>query len=133
MRLIIAMSTLALAACAGGTPPAAEQAALAEVPGKAIGNPVSCLAMRDIERVEAVNRYVAFVHTRNNRVYRTDFAGGCPGLKRDDAFSIKTSIAQYCRGDIIHTFDPVSGFSSGACAFGSFTPYELPAKAKAEG
>jgi Family of unknown function (DUF6491) len=133
MRFLVPAAAAALAACAGGTPPAAEQAALADVPGKPIGEPVSCLQMRDIERVEAVNKYVAFVHARSNKVYRTDFPGGCSGLKRDDAFSIRTTIAQYCRGDIIQTFDPVSGFSSGACTFGSFTPYELPAKDKAEG
>lgn len=133
MRALIVVSTLALAACAGGPPPAAEQAALADAPGKAIGEPVSCLAMRDIERVEPVNKYVAFVHVRGNKIYRTDFAGGCPGLKRDHAFKIQTTIGQYCRGDIIETFDPVSGFSSGSCAFGSFTPYELPKEAKADG
>ena len=133
MRACIVVGALALAACAGGTPPAAEQAALADVPGKAIGDPVSCVQMRDVERFEPVNKYVAFVHMRGNKVYRTDFAGGCPGLKRDDTLVIKTSIAQYCRGDIFETVDPVSNFSSGSCAFGAFTPYELPKAEKAGG
>lgn len=128
MRTSIVILPLMLAACAGGQPSANEQSALADVPGKPVGEPVTCLQMRDIERVEAVNNYVAFVHMRNNRVYRTDFAGGCSGLKRGDAFSLKTTVAQYCRGDIIQTFDPTSGFNSGSCAFGSFTPYELPEK-----
>jgi len=128
MRALLLISTVLIAGCTASERPS-QQAALAEVPGKAIGNPVSCIQTRNVERVEAVNDYVAFFHMRGNKVYRTDFPQSCRGLKRD-AFSHKTPTGNYCRGDIIQVFDPVSGFSTGGCSFGEFVPYELP---KAEG
>ncbi len=48
------LSALAIAGCAANDGPA-RQAALAAVPGKAIGEPVTCIQQRDVERVEAVN------------------------------------------------------------------------------
>lgn len=130
MRALFLISALTLASCAPTDSPA-RQTALANVPGKAIGKSVSCISLRDVEHIEALNDYVAFVHMRGKKVYRTDFPAGCPGLKRD-ATRHTTPVAQYCRGDIIETFDPFTGHSSGSCAFGEFTPYEIP-KRKDEG
>lgn len=124
------LSALAVAGCAANDGPA-RQAALAAVPGKAIGEPVTCIQQRDVERVEAVNDYVALVHMRGNRVYRMDFPQSCRGLKHD-AFKHTSSTAQYCRGDIITLFDPTTRMQTGSCSFGSFIPYELPPKDTAQ-
>lgn len=124
MRALIFVSVLALAGCTAAERPAG-QAALTAVPGKAIGDPVSCLDTRRVERVEAVNDYVAFIHMRGKRVYRTDFPGGCQGLKTD-SFSHRSTVSKYCRGDIIQLFDRTSGISQQSCVFGDFVPYELP-------
>lgn len=124
MRALMLMSAAALVGCAASDRPT-QQAALADVPGKAIGESVYCIQTRDVDRVEAVNDYVAFIHMRGNRTYRTDFANGCRGLGHD-AFTHRSTINQYCSGDIIQLYDTAAGYSYGACVFGSFTPYELP-------
>lgn len=58
-----------------------------------------------------------------NRLYRTTTSGGCFGLKRDDIIVTRSFGGQLCRGDLVRTVDRSSGFPSGACSFGDFTPY----------
>ena len=57
-------------------------------------------------------------------LYRTEASGGCFGLKRDDIIVTRSISSQLCRGDLVRTVDRTSGFPSGACAFGDFTPYK---------
>ena len=56
-------------------------------------------------------------------VYRTDTDGGCFGLRRGDAIVTKSYTSQFCRGDIVRTVDLTTRTPSGACSFGTFTPY----------
>ncbi|MBL8646864.1 DUF6491 family protein [Sphingosinicella xenopeptidilytica] len=126
MRSLFLLTAVALAGCAANDGPA-RQEALAAVPGKAVGEPVTCIQQRDVDRVEAVNDYVAFFHMRGSRVYRMDFPQSCRGLK-NDAFRHSSSMAQYCRGDIITTFDTTTRMTTGSCGLSSFTPWEVPPK-----
>jgi hypothetical protein len=56
-------------------------------------------------------------------IYVNRPAGGCPELRVGYALKTRTTSSQLCRGDIVEVFDPLNGFSSGACALGDFTPY----------
>jgi len=55
--------------------------------------------------------------------YVTKTTGGCERIGQGDAFITRTTIGRTCRGDIATTFDPVSRFQTGSCAFGDFTEY----------
>ncbi len=95
--------------------------------GRAIGEPVSCLPLRQVRDTDAVTDSVILFHV-GNRTYRNDLPQSCPRLSRETtAFASRTSSTQLCRGEIIRVFDPGTGFEFGACTLGAFTPYELPA------
>ncbi len=126
MRSLMMIPLLMLVGCAADDSPA-RQAALAAVDGKAIGDAVSCVRLIDVQDIKPVNDYVAMFHMRSNKVYRNDINGRCRRLG-DDPFIHKTSTGDYCRGDIIQMFDQSSGIQGGSCVFGSFVPWELPAK-----
>jgi hypothetical protein len=60
------------------------------------------------------------------KTYRNSLPNGCPGLRRDDAFSYRTSTSQLCSVDIIRVVENYGGrLQQGAgCGLGKFQPIE---------
>lgn len=130
MRIILSLVTFALTAGCAMTPQetaneaarqAREQARLErDLRAFTPGQPVSCIQTRNAN----VRIYGdTLVYEDGGRRYRTLTTGGCFGLRRDDIIVTQSFGGQLCRGDIVRTADRATGFPSGACAFGDFTPY----------
>jgi hypothetical protein len=132
LKFVLPAAALSLAACVayagsarGEAPNAAEQRALAE--GRAIGEPQSCVTVRDIEDTDALTDRIVLFHMKNGRTYRNDLPNSCPQLTRDgSAFAFTTPIGRLCAIDVVQVAEPSTGFRYGGCQLGKFTQYELP-------
>jgi hypothetical protein len=87
-------------------------------PGKA----VSCIDLRDAPATEALGDALLFRASRK-LVYKSDTAGGCGDHSIGETFITHTYGSRLCRGDVITTADLHSGFQTGFCIAGDFTPY----------
>ncbi len=90
--------------------------------GLTAGKPVSCIELRDVRSTEAVDDALIFKAHRK-LLYRTDPRGGCPGASFGRTFVTRTYGGRLCRGDIVTSVDLLSGFETGHCIVGDFTPY----------
>ena len=87
------------------------------------GKPVSCVSMRDVTQVKGYGDTLLYIQGRN-RVWRNETNGGCDGIgRRDDFMVTRTTMSQYCRGDIIETRSRSGGYFTGTCSLGDFIPY----------
>lgn len=131
MRAGMFLAPLLSAACAGGDQPAMlteKQAARLEsaLAGKVAGEPVNCVVRQPGADLTAISESVLLYRVSSRLVYRNDLIGSCSGLSRGDTLVVKTSGSQYCRGDIAHSADLVTGVVTGGCALGSFIPFRTP-------
>lgn len=94
--------------------------------GHATGPAIHCLRQRDIEGQTLVNQSVIVFEMRGHKYYRNDIAPACAALRPDRAIVTHEVAIGICEGEIFDVFDPLSGIGYGSCAFGPFTPYELP-------
>ena len=88
------------------------------------GPPQNCVSQRLLRGNRSVGEEaIIFQTTGSNLVYVNRPPGGCPEVRPGRAIRTRTTTTQLCRGDIVEVFDPLNGFSSGACGLGDFTPY----------
>lgn len=122
--LIAAAFTLTAAAPHQSRAEQADSERLAKaLDGLTPGTPVSCVPRERITTVKGYNGTILYVGGRN-KVWRNDTKGGCEGLGRNDDIMVsRTSMGEYCRGDIIETHSRSGGHFTGACSLGDFTPY----------
>jgi hypothetical protein len=101
------------------------QTELAEaIQGRSAGAPQSCVQMRDLRGNRSAGEgAIIFDSPSRNLIYVNRPAAGCPELRMGRALKTRTTTTQLCRGDIVDVFDPATGFSSGSCGLGDFTPY----------
>lgn len=129
-RLLIA--SLALIAC-GGAAPASESAASdpksdaarmeRALKGLVPGKPINCISQfRPSYSTEIIGDTILYKVNRR-LIYRNETSGGCNATPGNDALIVRNFGSQLCRGNIIRTFHPISGFETGGCSLGTFTPY----------
>lgn len=139
-RLIIAAAVLALAGAAAhsadkanktdkadNTAVSAEteknEARLAQMlKGRTAGEPVSCIAMLDSNRLKVIDG-VAMVYDQGDTLYvarPTD----PKMLGRDDITVIDRFGSQFCNTDMIHTVDRDGGYFTGVVFLNKFVPYK---------
>jgi hypothetical protein len=129
MKKIVALSLLPLmAGCMDQRPmemsAEAQTTLAAAIEGRSEGVPQSCVPMRDLRGNRSAGEgAIIFEGPSRNIVYVNRPAAGCPELGFGRALKTRTTMTQLCRGDIVEVFDPVSGFTSGSCGLGEFTPY----------
>jgi hypothetical protein len=136
MRTIILLSVAILVAgCAHNGGPevsASTQAQVAKdeadlavaLSGRIAGPPQACVSQTELGGTRSFGRgIVLFSGRTGDVVYVNRPAAGCPDLGSGRAFKARTTATQFCRGDIVTVFDPVSGMDFGGCALGEFTPY----------
>ena len=87
------------------------------------GKPISCLPNRDVRGPEAYGDTTLLFRINRNLIYRTETKGTCRGIARGDALITRQFSSQLCSGDIAYSADLRTGFQSGSCALGDFTPY----------
>ncbi|HLL58763.1 MAG TPA: hypothetical protein VK391_02605 [Allosphingosinicella sp.] len=131
MKKIIALSAAALTAGCMAEPPMemsaqAQSMLTAELDGRVqAGPPQSCVSYRNLGGNRSVGEgAIIFGDRNNNVVYVNRPQAGCPEIGLGRALKTRTPATQLCAGDIVEVFDPVNGFSHGACGLGEFTPYQ---------
>ncbi|WP_374293417.1 hypothetical protein [Sphingomonas sp.] len=135
MRLISLLPLLGMAAACA--PTAAQQEARAEraatertqlakaLQGLTPDQPRNCMPQFPSRQVRAYGPTIVYTVSRSLK-YVSQTQGGCESLStngRNDILVTRTPIGQLCAGDIAQTVDRVSGFFTGSCSFGEFTPY----------
>src|SRR3712207_6759318 len=116
--LLLAASTLLLAAgCSGPTPSdLADQRALAEA--RPIGPAEDCVTIRQIDYTRVRDDSRIDFYMRGGRVYRNRLDNSCPQLGFEERFSYSTSLARLCSLDIITVLTPNGRGAS--CGLGEF-------------
>lgn len=126
MRTSLFLLTLGVAACA--PPPTAAPGRATELSGRAAGAPQRCVPIeRDIPLRVAEGDHGTLLYGTGRRVWANHLPDGCT-LNRGDSLVIQPIGSDYCRGDLVHSLDPVSRFPGPACYLGEFIPYTLPGR-----
>jgi hypothetical protein len=110
-----------LAACAAALPnPVAMQPT--ELAGRVAGTPQRCTLIDRGETLRIADGHtILYGHGRTVWVNR--LGPKCADLRRSDILVVEQFGAQYCRGDLVRTLDPVSRLPGPACPLGDFVPY----------
>jgi hypothetical protein len=130
MKKIVLLSAVAFTAACTAEPPMemsaeAQTELTAELSGRVqAGPPQSCVSQRNLGGNRSVGEGAIIFGNRNDSlVYVNRPRAGCPELDSGRALKTRTPSTRLCAGDIVEVFDPVNGFSYGACGLGEFTPY----------
>jgi hypothetical protein len=120
--IVITTASLAIGGLAGGF-------AIAKKPGaevRAIGEPVSCVSIRQIRSTNVVDENTIDFKMIGGKTYRNSMPYSCPGLRFQEAFSYRTSTSQLCSVDIIRVLETRGGhLDEGAgCGLGKFQQVE---------
>lgn len=89
--------------------------------GRSAGKPIHCIEQRATDMTNYGGALLYRVGA--GRLYLNRPTDGCFGLKNDDILVTRSYSGQLCRGDILRTVDRTTGFPTGSCVFGDFTPY----------
>ena len=104
----------------------AQQQGLArELAGLVPKNDLTCLPTLPTKHVKAYGSTLVYVASPRLK-YRSDTAGGCEGVGRDDILITKSNGGRTCQGDISQTIDRAGRFPTGSCALGPFVEYRRP-------
>jgi hypothetical protein len=127
MRTLFLITTAALlvlpAASSARRDMLTEDAKLAKrLDGYSPGKSVSCIDLRDAQGTEAIGDALIF-QVSHRLFYKSDTRGGCGQRWHGDTFVTRTFGARLCRGDVVSRADLTSGFETGFCIAGDFTPY----------
>ena len=89
---------------------------------RAVGEPKSCVSIQQIRSTKIVDDNIIDFKMAGGKTYRNTLPYGCSGLRRDDAFSYRTSTSQLCSVDIIRVVENYGGrLNEGAgCGLGKF-------------
>ena len=97
------------------------------------GDVRSCIGLRQIDSIDAVDENTLLIKSGVNDYYVNDVKGRCNGATRNSTrFEYTTSLNQLCRNDILKIVDNGGGFMVGSCGVGSFEKLEKKAEPEAE-
>jgi hypothetical protein len=122
MTRTIPLLALALASCAAPPPGAQQQSPPVELAGLSAGPPARCVEINSQQslRTSDNNRHVLLYG--NGRTIWTNQLGSC-SFGSDDVLVTEPIGSQFCRGDIVRSFDRQSRIPGPACILGDFVPY----------
>jgi hypothetical protein len=122
MTRTIALLALILASCAPPPPGVQLQGPPEEIAGLVAGPPERCVSIYPQQslRLSDNNRHVLLYG--NGRTIWTNQLGQCL-FGRDDVLVTEPVGSQYCRGDIVRSFDRQSRIPGPGCVLGDFVPY----------
>jgi hypothetical protein len=93
--------------------------------GRVAGEPVECISNFETNSQVRIidSKTIAYSRTAK-RTWITHPRGNCPGLQPFRTLVVERRGSQLCRGDRFRTVRSPATVPSGACFFGTFTPYD---------
>ena len=93
---------------------------------RAVGAPKNCVSTQQIRSTKIIDNSTIDFKMVGGKTFRNTLSHSCPGLRRDDAFSYRTSTSQLCNVDIIRVVENYGGrLQEGAgCGLGKFQQVE---------
>ena len=93
---------------------------------RTVGTPKNCVSLTQIRSTIIIDNNTIDFKMAGGKTFRNTLSHSCPGLRRDDAFSYRTSTSQLCSVDIIHVLENYGGrLQQGAgCGLGKFQQIE---------
>ena len=93
---------------------------------RAVGTPKNCVSLTQIRSTKIINSSTIDFKMAGGKTFRNSLPYSCPGLRREEAFSYRTSTSQLCSVDIIRVLENYGGrLQSGAgCGLGKFQQVE---------
>jgi hypothetical protein len=70
---------------------------------------------------EGQTEVLAYGHGRT--IWLNRLRSSCAGIDPDDTLVVQSIGSQYCRGDQVRSFDPVTRIVGASCVLGDFVPY----------
>ena len=116
--------SLCLAILAGSCAPAqpASRAVLPELAGRTAGPPQRCVAASQGTSLRIADPHTV-VYGSGRTIWINRLASNCLRTGPLDILIAEPTGTQYCRGDRIHSVDPVSKIPGPYCLLGDFIPY----------
>ncbi len=121
-----AIAAFASAACAsGGSYEMSEKASARLAEFEQTGDYQTCLGLRQINQIKALDDYNFLVRVGVNKYYLNKVSGRCNGASSTfNRLQYTTSLSQLCRNEIILIVDNTTGFTVSSCGLGSFERLE---------
>jgi hypothetical protein len=121
-KALIMLSALGIAT--GGVVYAKEARPAPEV--RPVGAPKSCVQISQIRSTNIIDSSTIDFKMAGGKTYRNALPHSCPGLRRQDAFSYRTSTSQLCNVDIIRPVENYAGslHEGVGCGLGEFQQIE---------
>jgi hypothetical protein len=120
---IAAVSLMASAAYAGPAPTPEEKLAKA-LEGRAAGDPVDCIYLRDIRSSRIFDRTAILYELNNGTYYLNRPDAGASSLGWSDVLVTDTHSPRLCSIDVVKLYDPHPWMQSGFVNLGKFVPYK---------
>lgn len=128
MRVSLGVAAMAIAAC---TTASSEEAALSEDAAARLaefdrtGERRSCLPLRRINQITAIDDRNFLVRVGTNDYYLNELRSRCNGAARSfNRIQYTTSTGSLCRNEIITVVDNSTGFTVGSCGLSDFEKLE---------
>jgi len=115
---------LALAIGVSGCGKLPASAAVTAPAATALGEPVSCIQLSQIDNLHYYGDYTIDFEMKNRTLFRNTLPGRCPELGFEQRIAYSTTINQLCSTDIFHIVHS-DGSPGASCGFGKFTPIRL--------
>jgi len=122
IRKLLLVGAMWAAGCATtGAEPVNQAAAEILAGHERTGDVVTCLNVRQISTITAVDEKTLLVRAGVNDYYVSDLKSRCNGVaNRFTRIEYTTSTGQLCRGEILRIVENSGNFLTGSCGMGSF-------------
>jgi hypothetical protein len=120
--IVLSAAALGLGGC--GRMPASTGAAASAPAATALGEPVSCIQLNQIDNLRYYGDYTIDFVMKDRTRYRNSLPNQCPELGFEERIAYKTSLSQLCSTDVFTVLHS-DGTRGATCGFGKFTPIRL--------
>ena len=119
-------AAIALASCtAAPLPSGPDPAFQAELAGRTMGSPQSCIIANTNEAPRVIDAHT-LAYGSGRTIYVNRLPAECPGLRPLTTLVIEVNGGNYCRGDRFRSVEPGSIIPGPTCLLSDWVPYRRP-------
>lgn len=105
-----------------------EQRLATALAGRVAGTPRNCVDRSRLSGPEQIGARELIYRENGSRLWRNTLTRACSAPRGDETLVVESYGGQICRDDRFQRVNRNSGFGSGYCYLGAFTPYDRPAR-----